>query len=251
VAGKGIAMLEAAGIQVTKNVLRDECRWAQRRFLTSVEHGRPYVILKWARSIDGLLDRRPRTARGVQRISCPASDVFVHRWRSEEQAILVGSRTVLNDDPSLTVRHVQGDGPLRVVLDRNALTPAASKVYDPSGPTLLFTHQRRPELTVEQAVIPLGSEPIPYLLATLHARSIRSVLVEGGHELHQHFLRCGLWDEARIIQGRVRLGQGTPAPVLDQPPAAILSSDIDEIGFHLNPSAPILAGIAFDPSWPW
>jgi len=251
VAGKGIALLEAAGVMVTKDVLLDECRWRQRRFLTSVEHGRPYIILKWTRSEDGLLDQRPRTAREVQRISSPATDVLVHRWRSQEQAILVGSRTVVNDDPSLTVRHVAGRQPLRVVLDRNAITPAASKVYTSSAPTLLFTQRPRPELSVEQVILPYPSDPIADLLRELHARSIRSVLVEGGAELHQHFLRSGLWDEVRIIQGRVRLAHGTAAPILHQRPTTGITSDVDDIEFYLNPSAPIMHGLPFDPSWSW
>src|SRR5690606_8719510 len=104
VSGHGIEHLRSAGITVTMGMAEAEARWTNRRFLTSIELGRPYIVLKWASSADGFLDRHPRDMCGVQRISSPATDVLVHRWRSEEQAILVGSRTVLHDDPLLTVR---------------------------------------------------------------------------------------------------------------------------------------------------
>ncbi|MBL7951551.1 MAG: bifunctional diaminohydroxyphosphoribosylaminopyrimidine deaminase/5-amino-6-(5-phosphoribosylamino)uracil reductase RibD [Flavobacteriales bacterium] len=214
VAGRGIRKLTDAGIVVLADVLADECRWTQRRFLTSVEHGRPWIVLKWARSVDGFLDRHERSGRGVQRISSPETDVMVHRWRTEEQAILVGSRTVLNDDPALTVRHVAGRQPLRVVLDRKGITPHASKVFDRTADTLLFTEAPRPSLHVEQVLLMNEADPIDSMLAELHRRGIRSIMVEGGSELLSHFIDRGLWDEARVITGQAAFHAGTSAPVL-------------------------------------
>ncbi len=240
VAGKGLQRLLDAGVQVTENVLLDECRWVQRRFLTSIEQGRPYVILKWARSADGLLDRHPRTERGVQRISGPATDVLVHRWRSEEQAIVVGSRTVMNDDPSLTVRHVEGRQPLRVVVDRKGITPASSRVYSDGHPTLLITERQRTDLPVEQLIVEPNMHVINALLSALHTRSIRSVLVEGGAELLGHFLREGLWDEARVIHGNVVFGSGTPAPHMNGTPVLSRVYGDDRIALFVkehNPAA--------------
>lgn len=232
VAGKGIARMKDAGTEVVEGVLADECRWVQRRFLTSVERGRPYIILKWARSQDGFLDRHPRAGRGVQRISSPQTDVLVHRWRAEEQAILVGSRTVVNDDPSLTVRHVDGRQPLRVVLDRQGITPAESTLYTDGRPTLLFTGMPRPALDMEQVSLRGNEDPIDMILAQLHARSIRSVLVEGGAELHGHFLRRGLWDEARVITGEAVFGSGTPAPEIDGTPVLNTTNGTDHIALY-------------------
>lgn len=240
VAGKGIQRLVDAGVQVTENVLLDECRWLQRRFLTSIEQGRPYVILKWARSADGLLDRYPRTERGVQRISSPTTDVLVHRWRSEEQAILVGSRTVMNDDPSLTVRHVEGRQPLRVVVDRKGITPASSRVFTDGRPTLLITERLRIDLPVDQLIVEPNMHVINALLSALHTRSIRSVLVEGGAELLGHFLREGLWDEARVIHGNVVFGSGTPAPHMNGTPVLSRVYGDDRIALFVkehNPAA--------------
>ncbi|MFZ1663781.1 MAG: bifunctional diaminohydroxyphosphoribosylaminopyrimidine deaminase/5-amino-6-(5-phosphoribosylamino)uracil reductase RibD [Flavobacteriales bacterium] len=244
VAGKGIAQLREAGVDVTVDVLREACRWQNRRFFISVEEQRPYIILKWARSIDGFLDQQPRTSRDVQRISCFATDVLVHRWRSEEAAILVGSRTVMNDNPQLNVRHVAGRSPLRVVLDREGITPADSNVYDGSIPTLLFTGEQRAEVPVEQVVIGAGASPLPALLAELHRRRIRSVLVEGGGELLQHFVAAGLWDEVREIVGEAVFGNGTPAPKLPVPPQRSITSGTDRLHFATRHHSP-------DAAWPW
>lgn len=246
VAGTGIDRLRRAGITVIEDVLRDQCRWQNRRFFTSVEAQRPYIILKWARSSDGFLDRHPRAGRGVQRISSFPSDVRVHRWRSEEQAIMAGSRTVLHDNPRVDVRHVAGRSPLRVVLDRNGLAPAASHVFDGSTPTLLFTHGQRPGIAfAEQAVLPSGEAPLPAVLAELHRRQVRSLLVEGGGELLGHFIREGLWDEAREIVGEPLFLRGTPAPRMTELPVRTEACGRDRIHYYLNrPPRP-------EPAWPW
>lgn len=232
VAGRGIERLRNAGVEVTEDVLLEACRWAQRRFITSVERNRPYIILKWATSADGFLDRHPRAGRGVQRISAPATDVLVHRWRSEEAAILVGSRTVVNDDPSLTVRHVEGRAPLRVVLDRGGLAPAQSKVFADGGHTVLFTATARPELQIEQVMTAPSGDPLDGILAHLQERRIRSVLVEGGAELIGHFVQRGLWDEARVIHGQVLFGNGTPAPVISGAARIVQMLGGDRIVLH-------------------
>ncbi len=250
VSGRGIVRLREAGVKVTLGVAEDEARWSNRRFLTSVEQGRPYIILKWARSADGFLDRGPRADRGVQRISTPATDVLVHQWRSDEQAILVGGRTVMHDDPSLTVRHVPGRSPLRVILDRTAITPDRSKVYDGSTPTLLFTATPRPALPVEQSTAGLDGDPLALVLAELHRRRVRSVLVEGGARLLRAFIERGSWDEARVIHGTPIFGHGTPAPDLSTPAFRYIEHDTDRIAFHVNNASPAIRREP-DPAWPW
>ena len=232
VAGKGINKLREAGITVITDVLRDQCRWQNRRFITSVEDQRPYVILKWARSSDGFLDRHPQEIRSAVRISCFTTDVLVHRWRSEEQAIMVGGKTVLNDDPKLDVRHVAGRSPLRVVLDRNAICTATSKVFTDGGPTLLFNSKKRTDIHVEQVEIAAGSTPLHAVLTELYERKVRSVLVEGGGELLSHFLAAGLWDEAREIVGDVLLQNGTAAPRMSISPLRSFTSGTDHIHLY-------------------
>ncbi|MCB0770601.1 MAG: bifunctional diaminohydroxyphosphoribosylaminopyrimidine deaminase/5-amino-6-(5-phosphoribosylamino)uracil reductase RibD [Flavobacteriales bacterium] len=249
VAGKGVAKLRDAGVQVTEDVLVDPCRWTQRRFLTSVGSGRPYVILKWARSADGFMDMHPRYDRAVQRISGRTTDVLVHAWRAQEQAILVGSRTVLNDDPSLTVRHVKGPHPLRVVLDREGITPTSSKVFGKDARTLLFTAHARPELSVDQVLIGANEDPLRRLLSELHQRSIRSVLVEGGAEMHRHFLDQGIWDEARVITGNILFRKGTVEPKVQVPVTATRTIGDDRIDLHVNPASPMNASLLNVARW--
>ncbi len=244
VAGQGIARLREAGITVITDVLRAECRWLNRRFITSMEQDRPHVVLKWARSSDGFLDRHPRGDRGVQRISSFATDVLVHRWRSEEQAIMAGSRTVVNDDPRLDVRHVAGRSPLRVVLDRQGITSPASHVYDGSVPTLLFSGLQRNVPGAEQVVLAAGAGPLEAVLAELHRRKVRSLLVEGGAELLGHFIKAGLWDEAREIVGDVLFVQGTTAPRLAMLPHRTSVSGSDRIHCYTRSAPP-------GPAWPW
>lgn len=249
VSGSGIQRLRDAGVEVTVGVEEAESRWMNRRFLTSVQQGRPYVILKWAQSADRYLDRHPRMERGVQRISSPETDVLVHRWRSEEQAILVGSRTVVNDDPQLDVRHVQGRSPLRVVLDREGVTPADAKIHDGSLPTLVFTCVERKELRSEQIVMERSEEPLDRMMAELHARQIRSLLVEGGAELLGHFISQGLWDEARVITGIHRFENGTSAPTIPAEILRTIQQGTDRIDLMVNDTSGHMP--APDSAWPW
>lgn len=245
--GGGIARLRAAGVEVTEGVRAAEAEWMNRRFLTSIRKGRPYIILKWAQSTDGFLDRHPRNGRGVQRISAPATDTLVHRWRSEEQAIMAGSRTVLNDDPRLDVRHAEGRSPLRVIIDRDGLTPASSHVYDGTRPTLLFTLAARPGLAAEQCILDRSDDPLEHVLNEVHRRGIRSILVEGGARLHGAFLTQGLWDEARVVTGGAAFGVGTPAPTLPVAPVRTQQATGDRIDLFVNAAQQPLP----DPAWPW
>lgn len=232
VAGQGIARLRAAGVRVDEHVAEDECRWTNRRFLTAFEQQRPYIILKWARTTDGFLDQHPRAGIGVQRISAPATNVLVHRWRSEEQAILVGADTVINDDPALTVRHVEGRQPMRVVIDRRGRTPARARVYDDEAMTLLATNAYRADIHTEQLLVPSYKQVIPLLLAELYRRKVRSLLVEGGARTLQGFIDGGHWDEARVITAPLTFGAGTPAPVLPGAPLRSFASDVDRVDLY-------------------
>ena len=244
VKGRGNEKLRAAGIEVITGVEEAACRWTNRRFITSIEQHRPHVVLKWARSADGLMDQHPRSARGVQRISSAATNVLVHRWRSEEQAIVVGSRTVLHDDPALTVRHVDGASPLRVVIDRSGITPMSSKVFDGQVPTLLFTAEKRGTAPIEQHFLTKEEDPIASLLEELHQRGIRSVLVEGGAQLLTHWIASGAWDEARIIHGQVHFGKGTAAPPSPGTLQCVRHSGGDRIELRTRSTT-------IDPTWHW
>lgn len=201
VAGKGIEKLRNAGINVTLGVLESECRHLNRRFFTFHEQQRPYVILKWAQSADGYI--APANREPV-RISNPFADRLVHRWRTEEAGIMVGTQTALLDNPRLTARLWPGKSPVRIVLDLQDKVPGSHYVKDGSVRTLILTST---EIDTAQPLV-------PQVLAQLHRESVLSVIVEGGAVLLQQFISGGHWDEARIITGQTALGGGLSAPVL-------------------------------------
>jgi diaminohydroxyphosphoribosylaminopyrimidine deaminase/5-amino-6-(5-phosphoribosylamino)uracil reductase len=240
VSGKGLARARSAGVEVQIGILEMEARWLNRRFLCHHEKHRPYILLKWARSADGRIDDHGRTAR----ISAPATDVLVHQWRSEVQAIAVGSGTVMTDDPQLTVRHVAGASPLRVVIDRAGSTSDGSRVFDRSASNLLVTSRKRSTLALDQLMVEAGSSTLEILMKELFHRQVTSLMVEGGAGLLTHFLSAGLWDEARVITGRMRFGGGTPSPEVPGDPVRSIMCGDDRIDLFVNGTAP-------DPAWDW
>lgn len=201
VAGKGIEKLREAGIKVTVGVLEAECRKLNRRFFTFHEQQRPYVVLKWAQSADGYM---APPGREPVRISNPYADRLVHRWRTEEAGIMVGTQTALLDNPRLTARLWPGKSPVRIMLDLDRKVPGSHHLHDGSVRTLILTAD---EINRDQPLV-------PQVLAQLHRENILSVIVEGGAVLLQQFISGRHWDEARVITGQAALGGGLPAPVL-------------------------------------
>ena len=198
--GKGIQKLKNAGIEVVTGILEKECIDLNRRFFTWCTQKRPYVILKWAQTADGFIDieRTSNTPQGSVRISNPLTQNLVHRWRAEEAAILIGTNTAINDNPSLTVRSWQGRNPVRVVIDRNQRLPKTLKIFDNAAPTLVLT----------------DTDPAK-ILDTLYNRQLQSVIIEGGAHIHQSFINASLWDEARIFTAPMRFGKGLKAATLE------------------------------------
>lgn len=189
--GKGIEKLRNAGIEVVTGVLEGECDFLNRRFFTYHRQGRPYIILKWAQTEDGFMDiDRDQNPDGKYWITRPETGVLVHKWRSEEQAILIGYNTYRNDQPQLTTRHYPGNSPKRYIMARQPerLTPI-------EGFTLL-------------------PDDLPTAMERLYDERILSVIVEGGRKTLDQFIGAGLWDEARILTAPVRWGAGTPSPIV-------------------------------------
>lgn len=203
VAGQGIALLRAAGITVEVGVLEAECRALNKRFLCLHEQHRPYVVLKWAQTADGYIDRK-RTNLGDGAplvISTPLTKQLVHKMRAENMAILVGTNTVLKDNPRLLTTRWSGRNPLRVVLDRHGRIPADARVFSPEAETLVYRE----------------NTDWAFVLADLAARGVHSVLVEGGTTLLQTILSSGVYDEIHIEVSPVRIGEGVPAPSVPLP----------------------------------
>lgn len=211
VSGRGLQKLREAGINVQTNLLAAEGRWLNRRFFTNQEKKRPYVVLKWAESADGFM---AKPDFGAVQISNPLSRQLVHKWRGEEDAILVGTRTARYDNPQLTAREWPGArNPVRVVIDRLVTLPPVLRLFDGTAPTLCYTttEERESEGVAFVRLDPEG-EFLPQLLADLHRRRLGSVLVEGGAATLQSFLESGLWDEIRLFRSPVSLGMGIAAP---------------------------------------
>ncbi|MBK6633620.1 MAG: bifunctional diaminohydroxyphosphoribosylaminopyrimidine deaminase/5-amino-6-(5-phosphoribosylamino)uracil reductase RibD [Chitinophagaceae bacterium] len=211
--GKGIERLMAAGIQVNVGILEKECRELNKRFFTFHEKHRPYIILKWAQSSDGKI-----AARGADRIfiSNEITNRLVHQWRTEEAAILVGTNTVLLDDPALTARLWPGKDPVRLVIDKELKLPVHLKLFDGSVKTIVFNYikQSATENLVYHRLNKEEGIPVQ-ILSALYNMQLQSVMVEGGSKLLQSLIDEGLWDEARVITNSAMvIGEGLDAPVL-------------------------------------
>lgn len=219
VAGKGIEKLKASGCRVTVGVMEQECREHHKRFLSFHLNKRPYIILKWAETADGFIaprqDKRS-TAPEPFWITNPYSQQLVHKWRSQEQAILVGTNTVLEDNPKLNVRHWSGNNPVRIIVDRTLKTPPHYHVLDGSVKTIVFTEQDKTSsqdgLIYEK--IDFKNQVAAQICNALLKNNIVSVIIEGGATTLQYFIDSGLWDEARIFRGSTLFKNGLRSPTL-------------------------------------
>lgn len=221
VAGRGIARLREAGIEVVTGVLEEECRRINRRFFTWHEKKRPYVILKWARSADGFIDleRKPGDPAEPHWITGSTERILVHRWRAAEDAILAGGGTVRADNPGLDIRLWTGKNPLRVIVSRSGNMDPASKVFDGSVGTVLFTFNEKISLPGIRVIQLRGNRSfIEEVTDTLYEMGIQSLFVEGGAFIMSHFAESGMWDEARRFTGRMIFGGGIPDPFPEMPP---------------------------------
>ena len=212
VAGRGIQKLRDAGREVIVGVLEKECQHLIRRFITFNTLHRPFITLKWAESADHFIDIERTNGKPVI-LSSPLSSMLVHKKRAEADAIMVGRRTALLDNPSLTVRNWYGHNPIRIVLDRSLSLPNDLQIFDGDIPTLIFTEKKRSEeKNITYITIDFSHNPLIQIMEELYQRKIQSLLVEGGSQLLQSFIDNGLWDEAFIEKCPSRLYSGVKAP---------------------------------------
>lgn len=213
VAGKGIAKLKSVGIEVVEGVLEKEANWLNRRFLTFMSQKRPYIILKWAQSLDRFM--ADSTGEPVW-ISNEYSQQLVHQWRAEEAAIMIGTHTALLDNPSLTTRHWPGSHPMRVVLDKDCVVPISNKIFSSEAQTLVITQKEEKEGgNTAWRRIPF-KQSLAESLELLHGLGISSLIIEGGPTLLSNALQHGLWDEARVFVGTMTMEKGLKAPEIGQ-----------------------------------
>ena len=238
VSGNGVKFLEKNGCEVTIDVLKNECKEINKRFFTFHNKKRPYIILKWAESKDGFIGKLKKDKAAPIWISNPLSQQLVHKWRSEEQAILVGTNTVISDNPSLTVRKVTGKNPIRVIIDKNLRIPLNYNILDDTTQTIIVTEKiakNTQNIFYEQ--INFQENVVKQLLEVLYKYQIQSVFIEGGKQTLQTFIDANLWDEARVFIGNSVLGSGVGAPILKNKKvenSITISSDI--LNYYANNS---------------
>ena len=208
VSGKGIKRLRDAGIEVEVGLLSEQGLELNRCFFTSFEKKRPYVILKWAQTADGFVARENYDSKWI---SNQYSRQIVHKWRSEETAILVGKNTALYDNPSLTTRDWYGADPVRVVLDKKLELNRSMHLFDGSVKTYCFTTLEEVDST-NMEFIQIAEITPGVVLQELHNRRIQSIIIEGGSKTLQSFIDANLWDEARVFTSETRFERGIKAP---------------------------------------
>ena len=217
--GKGIERLKRAGIEVIEGVLEAECKQVNKRFFTFHQRQRPYVVLKWAQTSDGYIDRvRSEEKQGVNWVSSETTKTLVHKWRSEEQSILVGRNTIINDNPSLTVREYKGLNPIRIVIDSQLRISEDLNIYSDEAPTLVFNRIKN-EKKKNVEWIKISETSTSNILEELYKRDISSVFVEGGSRTLQYFIIDNVWDEARVIVGNTKFYDGVKAPIINKIPS--------------------------------
>lgn len=233
--GKGIEKLEHAGRQVIAGVCDDEGLELNRSFFTFHTKDRPYITLKWAQTPTGFIDKKREPGETSPFwISSPATRKLVHLWRSKVDAILIGSRTALIDNPELTARDVSGRQPVRIILDPDQEVSAEARVFNSHAPTWYFSRSQRhlPE-GVKQFKI-ADESSLHELLQVLHRQNIQHLFVEGGAHTLTQFIEQNLWDEAHVIVGSTSLNEGVLAPAIKAKPQHRQSYSTDELHSYYN-----------------
>lgn len=216
VAGNGIKKLIEAGAKVTVGILETECKELNKRFFTFHEKKRPYVILKWAETQDGFIAPLTKLEQKPVWITNEFSRQLVHKWRGEEQAILVGTQTAIDDNPKMDVRDWTGKNPIRIVLDQNNRIPKDSHIYDNQVKTIIFSDITKAinEENTTFEIIDFKQILAKQILNVLYNHHIQSVIIEGGAQTLQTFIDENLWDEARVFIGNNNFSTGIKAPIL-------------------------------------
>lgn len=223
VKGKGFEKLRNAGIEIITDISKDAGEELNKRFFMFHRKSRPYIILKWAQTADGFIDIERSSIQPKQPTWITSEDarMLVHKWRSEEQSIMVGTNTAFLDNPKLNVRDWTGKHPVRIVVDRSLRLPQNLHLFDGSIPTIVFTHKEVEEdenPAVEFVTIPYDEYFPEHMLGELYRRQIQSVIIEGGTKLISTFIEATLWDEARVFTGNKYFSSGVTAPILGKAP---------------------------------
>ena len=216
VAGNGLKKLMEAGSKITLGVLEKECKELNKRFFTYHEKHRPYIILKWAETKDGFIAPLNKEEKKPVWITNQYSRQLVHKWRTEEQGILVGTNTVLEDNPQLNARDFKGNNPIRIVLDKSGKVTNVHFVKDQKTKTIFFTEIKylTKNTNIIHENIIFDTHLLNNLIKILNNNNIQSVIIEGGKKTLQTFIDENIWDEARVFTSLNKFKTGIEAPKL-------------------------------------
>tara|TARA_R110000850_G_scaffold150497_1_gene273152 strand:+ start:45607 stop:46632 length:1026 start_codon:yes stop_codon:yes gene_type:complete len=238
VAGRGVKKLLESGCKVAVGILEDDCININKRFFTLHQKKRPYIILKWAQTSDGFIAPKQQVTGNPFWITGKASKQLVHKWRSEEQAILVGTTTVLKDNPQLTNRLWEGNSPVRVILDQHLKINSDAAVLDGTVKTIVLTSKNKTELpdlkNVHFEIIAFDKNLPQLICGVLYNHQIQSLIIEGGTQTLQTFIDSNLWDEARVFTGNNVLSEGVKSPVINKNINQSVSVSEDQLSLYYN-----------------
>ena len=213
VAGKGISAMRKQGIIVDVGILENECRILNKRFFKYQEEKRPYIILKWAQSQDGFI--APKNQKKAFWMTSKKSKNIVHKWRSEEDTILIGRITAEKDNPQLTVRNNKGNNPTRLLIDPDLKVNPKSNIYNSEAKTIIFNNKISKNSDSKEFIYCESNNMINSILNSLYKRKVISLIIEGGHKTLQSFIDAKMWDEARVFTANTKLKDGIPAPIIN------------------------------------
>lgn len=239
VSGKGVKHLKDNGLEVVVGVLVEECFDLNKRFFTFHNEKRPFIILKWAETLDGFIDknRSEGDKNSPNWISNQYSQQFVHKMRAEEEAILVGTTTALNDNPSLTVRSWTGENPIRIVLDRTSKIPTEYNLLKGETKTIVFSETKHIIKSYGNVIferIDFSKDVLKQICEVLYKYEIQSIIIEGGKTTLQNFIDENLWDEAFVFIGDVVFGEGLRASELKKAPFEVRKISNDTLKIFKN-----------------
>lgn len=231
--GKGMEKLKNAGIEVISGVLEQQCKQLNKRFFTRITKQRPYIILKWATTADGYFAPKNTVQ---QWISGPLAKKLVHKWRTEEDAVLVGKQTALADNPQLSAREWQGKNPMRILVDRQLQVPQSNYIYNNLAKTVIFNEVKTEVLGNVHFI---QMEDMQYYLPQkiafqLYLMDVASVIIEGGANVLNQFISAELWDEARVFTSAKVWNEGIPAPLIHGLVTEQLSLAEDKLTIYQN-----------------
>ena len=233
VSGRGIQMLRNHGCDVIVGVLEKECLALNKRFFTYHNKKRPYIILKWAESIDGFI--APKKNSKITWITNNFSRQLVHKLRTEEQAILVGTNTAIIDNPKLNIRNWKGSKIVRVILDQTLKISSENHIYDDTLKTIILTAKKREnKANLFFEIIDFDKEITSQICNVLYQHKLQSVIIEGGSKTLQSFIKANLWDQAHLYKGVTMFEKGIQAPKINGRLAIIKNIKNDSINIYNN-----------------